>query len=92
MGVIGVTADGRKIVKQIGDTITVPIGGANQGVVVRVNDLSRVENIVQVNVVLDPVVSTSLPTNIDYDGNLVGMTIVCGAGTTLTPHVIAVGY
>ncbi|MHC1572235.1 MAG: hypothetical protein ACXQTL_05750 [Methanosarcinales archaeon] len=90
MTLIAQTADGKKVVKVEGDTITVPIGGANQGIVV-VTELARIDAVLQVNVKLDPVVDVGQPTNIDLDGPIIGLTLPVAAGTTLTPEVIAIG-
>jgi len=90
--IIATTKDGKKVSVATSDTITVPIGGANQGVVVRFSELSKVDYILEVNLTLDPVVDTGLPTNLDIKDNLVGFTVACGAGTTLTAEAIALGY
>ena len=90
MAVIGQTADGKKIVRVEGDTVVVPIGGANQGVVV-ITELARIDAVLQVNVKTDPVVDVGLPSNVDIDGPIIGLTLPVAAGTTLTPEVIAIG-
>jgi len=82
---------GKKTVTQTGDAVTVAVGGASQGLTVRVKDLNKVDVLLQVNLTLDPVVDSSLPTNVDISDNVVGMTIVFAAGTTVTPEVTVLG-
>jgi len=84
--------DGRFIARDASDTITVPVGGGAQAVTVTMKDLKQVEYVVQVNVTTDPVVDVSVPQNIAIDKNVVGMTLYCGAGTTLTVEAIATGF
>jgi len=90
MVVIGQTADGKKIVRAEGDAVVVPIDGANQGVVV-ITELARVDAVLQVNIKTNPIVDVGLPTNVDIDGPIIGLTLPVAAGTTLTPEIIVIG-
>jgi len=90
--IIGLTADGRKIVVDVSATVTVPIGGGDQGIVITFKELKKADKVWISSVTTDPPTSVSLPQNIDYDGNVVGMTLTVAAGTTLTVEGIAIGW
>jgi len=45
----------------------------------------------QVNLNLSPSTNVT-PHDVKIDGNAVGMTLYCAAGTTLSGEVVAVGY
>ena len=75
---------GKKLVKAKSDTITVPIGGANQGIVLTFAEVAKVQVLIGINITTDPVVDVSVPQNVTYDDNVVGLTLAVAAGTTLT--------
>ena len=92
MTVLAVLPDGRLIVSATSDTVTVPVAGGNQPVTVTVKDLRKVEKVISVNVTTDPVVDVSLAQNPKVTKNVVGMTLRCGAGTTMSVEAIVLGF
>jgi hypothetical protein len=92
MAVIAKLPEGKIIADGQSDAITVPVAGGAQGVTVPMRDLRKVIKVLQINVTTDPVVDVSVPENIKVTGNVVGMTLVCGAGTTLTVECTALGF
>jgi hypothetical protein len=92
MAIVARLLDGRFMARDTSDEITVPVAGGAQAVTVTMKDLKQVEYVVQVNVTTDPVVDVSVPQNIKIDKNVVGLTLYCGAGTTLTVEAICTGF
>jgi len=89
------TADGKKVFEDRSATITVPIGGANQPVTIRFEGLSRILSVLSIYLSLDPVIQAT-PCNPQIgttpeDMNVVGLTVVCAAGTTLIVDARVVG-
>jgi len=91
MTVVTQLPDGRIVAKASISAVTVPIGGGNQPITVTVTDLRRVEEVLQFNLNLDPGVNAT-PYGVSTDKNVVGATIYCSAGTTLSGEVVVVGH
>jgi len=81
--------DGRIIVKEsFGPADRLDAGVLN--FVVTFTGLKKVEEIIDVNLVTDPVTNAT-PQEYDKSANVVGMTVYVGAGTTVSGEVIALG-
>jgi len=84
---IAITADGKKVYRGTSATITVPIGGANQPVTIRIEGVKRISYVLGFRLSLNPPIQAT-PCNYKVgqtplDANVVGLTVVCGAGTSL---------
>lgn len=67
------------------------VAPGNIATLIRFPDLKYVEYVLQVEVDAVPCVDVSLPIGKKITGNVVGMTLRTGAGTTLTVDAIAIG-
>jgi hypothetical protein len=84
---------GKKIVRQ--SITTTVLASGDTGLNTTMNDLERAEYVIQYNFSLNPAAGanrsvTQYGTSIT--GNVVGVTVNVGLGTTLTGEVIASGY
>jgi len=93
MTVVTTLPDGRIIAKVADAPRVIPVGGGRQAVAISIVDLKRVEEVLQYKFDTDPVITAALNAqNEKLVGNVVGVTIVAGAGTTLTVTPITLGY
>jgi hypothetical protein len=88
MSIIALSANGKKISRQ---AIT-PVVGASGDVAlaVTVTDLDKVDYLLQINLNTSPT-TTGIPHDLAINGNVVGITVYAGAGTTLSGEIIAIG-
>ena len=73
-------------------TVTIPIGGGSVPVTLTFPSFSTITGILSVQVQSTvPYVSNVFQPQANFSGNIVGMTLAAGAGTTLTASVLAIG-
>ena len=74
-------------------SVTIPIGGGSVPVNITLAGLSSIRYLVRVSIVgIDPDTADIYePRGVKVDGNVVGMTLAAGTGTTLTAEVLAEG-
>jgi len=88
--VVAVLKDGR-IVAYSQSSATVLSATTATGINITFPDLKQVEYVLQVQLNVDPYVDMRPIMNKKITGNVVGMTVYAGAGTTLTIDAIAIG-
>ena len=90
MTVVSISADGKKkVVETISPTSILAAG--HIPITVTFNDLNDVEYIIQFNFKTDPT-TYAVPHDAKIEGNVAGVSVYVGAGTTLSGEVIAQGW
>jgi len=93
MPVISVLPDGKVIASESDAPRTIPIGGGTLAVAVSIYSLKTAEKVLRYEFKTDPVISARLNAqNTKITGNVVGVTIIAGAGTTLTTEPVVIGF
>jgi len=89
--VIATLKDGRVIAKAV---LTEKVVSATTDTALdpaTITDLKQIEYILQFNLTTDPDTYV-IPHDASIDGNVVGVTVYAGAGTTVGGEVIAIGF
>lgn len=89
--VVATLKDGRVIARADISTTVVAGTATKKYVTATFPDLKAVEELIQTNFTPEPNVQLTVE-DPSISGNVVGVTVYCASGTTLTGHMLAVGH